>query len=263
MLLIIIVGKSIFFSGYSPDFHSLTPNEIKSSESDIANDTSMQSLEFANSDPANNSNIIENNIDLELFRGLSKTDLMRRLIETGNFTPDILLALVERNLIDVNEILRDDHPNGSEHYTPLFAALVTGEATNEHIQAFIDHGAYIDPSLEGWNYIIAKENNANADILIQHAKYDHKSIWEITELAFHFRNMALFRHLAEQNQLPGEQLDSLIEATAARLAQSKNTGAPTEPLVEQIQYLQALTSLNSEQALWLLELEKTLEVKEQ
>lgn len=264
-LLALIAGLSCFayLGMFSSERSRGYAEENTNRQSDTAADSLVREMPIIKPDRSEFVESPNSDLDLEQFRGLTRRVLIRKLIETDNFKPNVLLALIERNLIDVNEILRDEHENGTEHYTPLFAALVTGEATKEHIEAFIDYGAYIDPSLEAWNYIVAKESSSSADILIQHAKYDHQNIWRITELAFHFRNMALFRHLAEQNHLPREQLDLFIESTAARLAQNKNTGAPIEPLVEQVLHLQALPSLNSEQTLRLIELEKELKAAKQ
>ncbi|RUO37396.1 hypothetical protein CWE13_05400 [Aliidiomarina shirensis] len=197
-------------------------------------------------------------INLEQFRGLRKGELMKKLIETNSVTTEVLIGLVENGFIDINEILRDDHPQGSDHYTPLYAALVAGTSTEEQLELFLDYGAHIDPSLEAWHYIISKQEGPTADLLIRNAYYDHKQIWRIAELAYDFGNMDLFTHLLTDDVLPAEKIDSLIELTLADVKRNQALGAPSSQTLNQIQHLKALTLLNSEQYLMLLSLEEQI-----
>ncbi|MCK7458845.1 hypothetical protein [Idiomarina aminovorans] len=59
---------------------------------------------------------------------------------------ELLLKLVENGTIGINESLR----RGATHYTPIFAALVSGsELTESQFKKFIDLGANVDASFVG------------------------------------------------------------------------------------------------------------------
>lgn len=260
IFVILFGGLWLFWDYYNAAQLSSRTNELvdTNSISSVDSGSPLQTAIVAETNPIDD---LVPNADLELFRGLRKSDLLRKLIETDNFTPDIFLALVDANIIDVNEQLRDDPPRGADtslnssaHYTPLFAALVTRQATPEQVQAFFDHGAYVDPQHLGWKYAIASANTATAEILIKQARYNNEATQQITELAYYFNNFELFNQLATQHPLPSQQLDSLIDATAARVATMQTTGSSGNSLGQRVQQLLALPYVNAAQKLRLQEL---------
>lgn len=75
----------------------------------------------------------------------------------GN-SAEVLLELIRRGVIDANESLKV----GTTHYTPLYAALVSGnELTAAELQVFVDLGSHIGAS-KTWLRAMARLRNEDA-----------------------------------------------------------------------------------------------------
>lgn len=235
-LILIVIGiLSVLFIFRSASQSITGPVvSLASDERDVVADTpDVKRLPVAEELPlATDSDAVESDIGqplLEQFYGLSAQEILievaREAVQGRRNSTETLLALMDAGIIDANTPMRQSIH--SEHYTPLFTALLFDKAISvEQVQQFLDAGAYLQYPERWIHFIPTLENTDAAVALIDHAALSVDMNERVISSAFSRGNQELFRHLTSDSapgildsrlsvQLSGQLRETLSHSAAS------------------------------------------------
>ena len=159
-------------------------------------------------------------IDISHYETLSNTDKLKRimLVDREKAT-DILLALIDAGIIDVNEQLRDG--DNSQHYTPLYTAIIASKSFSaEMLEKFLVRGAVIEQGVPGWKYGITNATvEPEATIrMLEVGGFGSETYERVRQLALSKGNVEVFKYLSEvQDDMTPQQYINYYESSKNNL----------------------------------------------